>query len=102
MTRVWRLLAYVRPYALYSLASVVLLAIVGAMAAFRILLVKPIFDNVLRPDAVSHDVLVFHLPHFGRTLNLSSLVPSHLHNAWNVVAYALVVSALVKSICDYA
>jgi len=81
---------------------VVLLAIVGAMAAFRILLVKPIFDNVLRPDAVSHDVLVFHLKHFGRTLNLSFLVPSHLHNAWNVVAYALVVSALVKSICDYA
>ena len=102
MKRIWRLLAYVRPYALYSLASVVLLAIVGAMAAFRILLVKPIFDNVLRPDAVSHDVLVYRLPHIGRELNLHFLVPSHLHNAWNVVAYALVVSAIVKSICDYA
>lgn len=78
------------------------MAIVGAMAAFRILLVKPIFDNVLRPDAVSHDVLVYHLPHIGRELNLHFLVPSHLHNAWNVVAYALVVSAIVKSICDYA
>jgi len=96
------LLAYIRPYALYSLASVVLLAIVGAMAAFRILLVKPIFDNVLRPDAVSHDVLVYRLPYIGRELNLHFLVPSHLHNAWNVVAYALVVSAIVKSICDYA
>jgi ATP-binding cassette, subfamily B, bacterial MsbA len=102
LKRIWRLLMYVRPYALYSLASVVLMAIVGAMAAFRILLVKPIFDNVLRPDAVSHDVLVFHLPYVGRQLNLHFLVPSHLHNAWNVVAYALVVSALVKSICDYA
>ncbi len=102
MRRIWRLLAYVRPYALYSLASVVLMAIVGAMAAFRILLVKPIFDNVLRPDAVSHDVLVYHLPHIGRELNLHFLVPSHLHNAWNVVAYALVVSAIVKSVCDYA
>ncbi len=102
MKRIWRLLAYIRPYALYSMASVVLMAIVGAMAAFRILLVKPIFDNVLRPDAVSHDVLVYHLPHIGRELNLHFLVPSHLHNAWNVVAYALVVSAIVKSICDYA
>ena len=101
MTRIWRLLAYIRPYALYSLASVVLMAIVGAMAAFRILLVKPILDNVLRPDAVSHDVLVFHLPYVGRSVNLGFLVPSHLHNAWNVVAYALVVSALVKSVCDY-
>jgi subfamily B ATP-binding cassette protein MsbA len=77
------------------------MAIVGAMAAFRILLVKPIFDNVLRPDAVTHDVLVFHVPQVGWKLNLHFLVPSHLHNAWNVVAYALVVSALVKSVCDY-
>jgi ATP-binding cassette, subfamily B, bacterial MsbA len=102
LKRIWRLLLYVRPYALYSLASVMLMAIVGAMAAFRILLVKPIFDNVLRPDAVSHDVLVFRLPYVGRVLNLHFLVPSHLHNAWNVVAYALVVSALLKSVCDYA
>ena len=102
MRRIWRLLLYVRPYALYSVASVVLMAVVGAMAAFRILLVRPIFDNVLRPDTVSHDVLVFHLPHVARELNLNFLVPSHIHNAWSVVAYALVVSALVKSVCDYA
>lgn len=91
-----------RPYALYSLASVVLMAIVGAMAAFRILLVKPIFDNVLRPDAVSHDVLVFHPPYVGRELNLHFLVPNYFQNAWTVVAYALVVSAVLKSVCDYA
>ena len=101
MRRIWRLLQYIRPYALYSLASVVLMAIVGAMAAFRILLVKPIFDNVLKPDTVSHDVLVFHLPHMKQALDLHFLVPSHFQNAWNVVAYALVVSALVKSVCDY-
>lgn len=101
MKRIWRLLLYVRPYALYSLLSVVLMAIVGAMAAFRILLVKPIFDNVLSPDAVTHNVLVFHLPQVNRTLNLHFLVPSHFQNAWTVVAYALVVSALAKSICDY-
>jgi subfamily B ATP-binding cassette protein MsbA len=93
---------YVRPYALYSLASMALMAIVGAMAAFRILLVKPIFDNVLRPDAVTHDVLVFHLPYVGRELNLHFLVPHYFQNAWTVVAYALVISALLKSVCDYA
>ena len=101
MKRIWRLLLYVRPYALYSLASVVLMAVVGAMAAFRILLVKPIFDNVLRPDAVSHDVLVFRVPQVGWTLNLHFLVPHYFQNAWTVVAYALVVSALLKSVCDY-
>jgi subfamily B ATP-binding cassette protein MsbA len=29
-------------------------------------------------------------------------VPSHFTNAWNVVAYALVASAILKSVCDYA
>jgi subfamily B ATP-binding cassette protein MsbA len=101
LKRIWRLLQYVRPYVLYSLLSVVLMAVVGAMAAFRILLVKPIFDNVLKPDTVSHQVLVFHLPHMKQALDLHFLVPSHFQNAWNVVAYALVVSALVKSVCDY-
>jgi subfamily B ATP-binding cassette protein MsbA len=101
LRRIWRLLQYVRPYVLYSLVSVVLMAVVGAMAAFRILLVKPIFDNVLKPDTASHQVLVFHLPHMKQALDFHFLVPSHFQNAWNVVAYALVVSALVKSVCDY-
>lgn len=101
MRRIWRLLLYVRPYALYSFVSVVLMAIVGAMAAFRILLIKPIFENVLSPQA-SSNILVFPVPHLGWTLDLNFLVPSHFHNAWSVVAYALVVSALVKSVCDYA
>ena len=36
-----------------------------------------------------------------QALDLHFLVPSHFQNAWNVVAYALVVSALLKSVCDY-
>ena len=101
MKRIWRLLMYVRPYVLYSLASVVLMAIVGAMAAFRILLVKPIFDNVLSPDAPPGLVLVFPVPHTNHVINLQWLLPSHFHNAWTVVAVALVGSAFLKSVCDY-
>jgi len=101
LRRIWRLLLYVKPYALYSLASVVLMAIVGAMAAFRILLVKPIFDNVLSPDAPPGLVLVFRIPHTDYVINLQRLLPSYFHNAWTVVAVALVGSALLKSICDY-
>jgi len=101
MRRIWRLLLYVRPYALYSLASVLLMAAVGAMAAFRIMLVKPIFDQVLSPDSPRTDVLVFHIPHLAEPLNLRWLVPSHFHNSWNIVAYALVLSAIIKSVCDY-
>jgi len=101
LKRIWRLLLYVRPYALHLTGSVILMAMVGAMAALRILLVKPIFDNVLSPEASTGNVLKFHLPHIARELNLQFLVPSHFHNAWTVVAYALIVSAVLKSVCDY-
>ncbi len=100
MRRVLRLLAYLRPYALFSLASVLLMAMVGAMAAFRVLLVKPIFDKVLQPDASTDDLLIFKLPDH-HVLNLHFLVPHTLHNAWTVVAYMLIGSAIVKSLCDY-
>ena len=101
MRRIWRLLRYARPYALYTLASVVLMAVVGAMAALRIYLIKPIFDKVLRPDQQGGDFLLFRIPWVNRLIDLHFLVPSHFHNAWTVVAYALVVSAILKSVCDY-
>jgi subfamily B ATP-binding cassette protein MsbA len=101
MRRIWRLLHYARPYIGFSLLSVVLMAIVGAMAALRIYLVKPIFDKVLRPDDQGADFLMLRVPHMNRQIDLHFLVPSHFHNAWTVVAYALVASAVVKSLADY-
>jgi ATP-binding cassette, subfamily B, bacterial MsbA len=101
LRRIWRLLLYMRPYVLYSLVSVALMAVVGAMAAFRILLVKPIFDNVLSPNAPPGLVLVFRIPHTDFDINLQRFLPSYFHNAWTVVAVALVGSAFLKSVCDY-
>ena len=101
MRRIWRLLLYVRPYALYSLLSVVLMAIVGAMAAFRILLIKPIIDNVLSAKASPDQVLQFRIPRTQLDINLQRFLPHHFHNAWTVVAIALVGSAVIKSVCDY-
>jgi subfamily B ATP-binding cassette protein MsbA len=101
LRRLGRLLAYMQPYVLLSLAAVVLMAVVGAMAGFRVLLVRQIFDKVLQPDAPAGNVLVFHIAQMHRDLNLSFLVPIHFHNALTVVAYALIMSALTKSLCDY-
>ena len=101
MKRVLRLLRYMRPYGVHCAFSVLLMALVGALAAFRILLIKPIVDNVLSAAASPDQVLVFALPHRGRTVSLQWLLPRHFHNAWTVVAVALVGSAIVKSICDY-
>jgi len=99
---IWRLVKYARPYALYSLLSVVLMAVVGAMAALRIYLIKPIFEKVLNPENQSTEFLLLRIPKVNRQIDLHFLVPHHFQNAWTVVAYALVSSAIVKSICDYA
>ncbi len=100
--RIWRLFLYLRPYLLYSLLATVLMAVVGAMAAVRILLVRPIFDNVLSADASPRTLLRFPIPHTSRAIDLTPFVPAFMHNAWTVVAFALVISAVVKAVCDYA
>ena len=101
MKRIWRLLRYARPYALYSLASVALTAVVGAMAGLRVLLIKPIIDNVLSAKASPDHVLVFPIRNTKRVIDLQFLIPHHFHNAWDVVAYALIISAIVKAVSDY-
>lgn len=78
-----------------------LMAMVGAMAALRIYLVKPIFDKVLRPEDQGGNFLLYKVPFVHRQIDLHFLVPSHFHNAWSVVAYLLVASAVLKSVCDY-
>src|SRR5215469_11978688 len=101
MRRIWRLLRYMRPYMVHVVVSVLLMAVVGALAAFRILLIKPIIDNVLRAGDSSDKLVLFTIPHTHYRVDLRSFVPHHFHNAWTVVAVALVGSAIIKSICDY-
>jgi subfamily B ATP-binding cassette protein MsbA len=101
MRRIWRLLVYVRPYAIYTLLSVVLMAVYAAMAALRVMLIKPIIDNVLSPKASPDQVLVFTIPHTQRVIDIQFLIPHRFHNAWTVVAVALVGSAVIKSVADY-
>ncbi|WP_263377630.1 ABC transporter ATP-binding protein [Granulicella paludicola] len=101
MKRVLRLLEYMKPYALFWGASVVLMAAVGALTAFRILLIKPIIDNVLSAASAPDEVLNFVIPHTQFHINLQALLPHRFHNAWTVVAIALVASALIKFPADY-
>jgi len=102
MRRFFRLLRYGLPYWLYLLPGVLLLAMVGAMDTLRILLLQPIFDQVLRPDAPEGPILLG-LPKSQRHIDLRPLVPQflHMHNAWTVAASALVFLTLAKGLCDY-
>ena len=98
MRQLARLLRYVRPYAPQVLASVVLMSAVGLLDAFRVLLIGPIFNEVLNPGARTESLPLFPGAH---SIDLHQLIPSYFHNAWVVVAVALVGSTILKGIFDY-
>ena len=97
-----KLLAYSRPYTPHLLASVLLMAYVGAAQAMLALLIKPIFDRVLTPgDAVQATPLVT-IPGVNYTIYLDQLVPAGISGTWWMVAFAILMVFATKGICDYA
>jgi subfamily B ATP-binding cassette protein MsbA len=97
-----RLLRYGLPYWLHMLAGVLLLAMVGLLEAFRILLLQPIFDQVLDPHAPEGPIMLG-VAKSPWHLDLRQVIPHflHMHNAWTVVAFTLIVATLTKGLCDY-
>jgi subfamily B ATP-binding cassette protein MsbA len=102
MRQLTRLLRYVAPYGWPVGASVLLMAAVGLLDAFRLLLIGPIFDRVLNPGSQSREMQLFTVPGSGHPIYLQQFVPSHFQNPWTVVAFALVAATILKGICDYA
>lgn len=96
-----RLVRYVLPYWGPFLASVGLMAMVGLLDAGRVLLIRPIFDRVLNPGSQEKTIQLFKIPGTERFINLEQFVPSHFHNPWTVVAFALVAATVLKGIFDY-
>jgi subfamily B ATP-binding cassette protein MsbA len=101
MRQVIRLVRYVLPYVAQLLMGIVLLAGVGLLEAFRLMLLKPVFDRVLSPETGSDQILLFTIPRIDKPVYLQSFVPSQFHNAWTIVAFALVASTILKGLCDY-
>jgi subfamily B ATP-binding cassette protein MsbA len=97
-----RLVRYGLPFWFQWLPGVLFLAMVGVLDTFRTLLFQPIFDQVLRPDAPEGPITLG-LPRSPWHFDLRMVVPHfmHMHNAWDVVAFALIVSTVLKGICDY-
>src|SRR5438477_48104 len=102
MRQLTRLIRYVAPYWWQFASSVLLLAGVGFFEAFRLLLVGPVLDRVLNPSSGSEHIRLFTVPGSTHAIYLEKFVPAHFHNAWTIVAYALVASTVLKGIFDYA
>src|SRR6204780_337012 len=101
MLQLTRLVRYALPYWWQILVSVLLMAFVGALDAFKFLLIRPIFDRVLNPSTGSKDIQLFAVPVTHHPVYLQQLVPSRFTNAWTMVAVALVGSTVLKGIFDY-
>src|SRR5690242_10337758 len=101
MRQLARLLRYVRPYWLQFIASVLLMAVVGALDAFRVLLIGPIFDRVLNPASNSANIALFRIPWSQHAVYLQQFVPERFTNAWTIVAFSLVAATVIKGIADY-
>ncbi len=102
MKQLTRLLRYVLPYSAHLIVAIVSMAGVGLLDAFRVVLIRPILDRVLRPDVATVGVPLFTLPWSGRVIDLTQFVPHQFHNPWTVVAFSLVVATFVKGLLDYA
>ena len=102
MRQLMRLVRYVLPFLVQLLPGVFLLAGVGFLEAFRLMLLKPVLDRVLNPSSGSENIILFTNPQTGNPIYLQRFVPTHFHNAWAVVAYALIASTILKGIFDYA
>jgi subfamily B ATP-binding cassette protein MsbA len=101
MNQIQRLLGFLRPYSFRFLVAVILMAVVGACEALTALLIRPVFDRVLEPGAESARILLFALPFSGRQVYLQDFVPSRFHNAWTVVAVAIIAVTLAKGLAEY-
>ena len=101
MRQLTRLIRYVFPFLPQLLPGVCLLAGVGFLEAFRLVLLKPVMDRVLNPSSGSENIILFTMPQTGHPIYLQRYVPTTLHNAWTIVAYALVTSTVLKGIFDY-
>lgn len=102
MRQLSRLLGYIRPYLLPFSISVLLMAAVGLLESFRILLIGPIIDKVLNPSAPAHQLALFKFPGSQKVVYLQQFIPGYFHNALTVVGAALLGATLIKGLCDYA
>src|ERR1700739_2800109 len=102
MSSFFRLVRYGLPYSFQWALGVVLLAAVGILDTFRVLLLQPVFDQVLRPDAPDGPILLG-MPRSRWQFDLRTFVPHflHMHNAWTVVATSIIAATIAKGVCDY-
>jgi subfamily B ATP-binding cassette protein MsbA len=100
MNQLLRLTSYGRKYWPQILIAVILMALAGAAQGTMPLLIQPVFDRVLVPNAPDEPIPLLPRPVFGHRLYLHRFIPFH-GSAWTMIATALLLAFFIKGICDY-
>jgi subfamily B ATP-binding cassette protein MsbA len=101
MNRVLRLTSYGRRYWPQILLAVILMAVAGACTGAMPLLIQPVFDRVLVTNAPEGPIPLLPRPVLGHQIFLDEILPLQGRSVWTIVAIALLLSFLIKGICDY-
>ncbi len=101
MRQLLRLLRYVVPYMAQLVPAIVMLAAVGFLEGFRLLLLGPVLDRVLNPASQSKNIFLITNPFSHQPIYLQQFMPERLQNAWTLVAVAMVAATLLKGVFDY-
>ncbi len=100
MNQLLRLTSYGRKYWPQILIAVVLMALAGAAQGTMPLLIQPVFDRVLVPNAPDEPIPLLPRPIFGHRIYLHRIIPFH-GSAWTMIATAMLLAFLIKGVCDY-
>lgn len=100
MKDVLRLAAYSRRYWHLMALSVILMAIMGLMTAFRALLIK-VAIQVMTPSAPSNPEKPFSIPLVHRDVFLEEFFPPWIHNIFTIFAITVIAVFLIRGLCDY-
>jgi subfamily B ATP-binding cassette protein MsbA len=101
MKQILRLTGYGLKYWPQILVSVVLMALAGAAQGTMPLLIQPIFDRVLVPNAPGGPIPLLPRPFLGHQVYLHDILRIHGRSDWFMIATALILAFLLKGACDY-
>jgi ATP-binding cassette, subfamily B, bacterial MsbA len=101
MLKSWRVFNYTKPYLpVFSLAFL-LMSVTAGLEALLALLMRPIFDNILRFSPHSLQVEIIRIPLSDKRVFLDQINPFPFKDLWLVLGCLIVGATMLKGLAEY-
>ena len=106
MHRPWRILEYLKPYLPVFAIAFLLMGVAAGFEGLRILLLRPIFDNILantlfQSSPTGGRVEIFTFPFTSHKIFLDQLNLFGVSETWQIVGWLIIVTTFVKGVAEY-